>query len=125
VTVAPPLQDTWWVPADVLADVLATLRLSSGDVDESRLEALIPAAAAMINAYLDRPTGDGLAPWEEAIAVPALEQVTIELYRTKDTAAGSPSDYSAAALMSRWAAVDPLGNVRSHLQPLKRRWGLA
>ena len=53
--VAPPATDEWWDTVLTKAAVLHQLRLREGDVDEDRVEALIPVAGQLINVYLDRP----------------------------------------------------------------------
>ncbi len=78
-TITPPDQTVWWDTTATLASVLSTLRLQGGDIDEQRLEALIPAAGGMINDYRDAV---------EPLDVPApatlqavLERLVIDLYR--------------------------------------------
>jgi hypothetical protein len=120
---APPDYSPWWDEPATVAAVMAQLRLSTGDVDEARIAALVPAAGAMINAHLDR--WDATPPQPLEIAQTALEQVTIELYRRKDAGAANPADYSLAAVVTRYGSTDPLGEVRAQLAPLRRRWGQA
>jgi hypothetical protein len=120
---APPDYTPWWDETATVDAVLAQLRLSSGDVDEARIAALVPAAGAAINAYLDR--WEPVQPAPSHVAQAALEQVTIELYRRKDAGAANPGDFSLAAVVTRYGSTDPLGEVRAQLAPYKRRWGVA
>jgi hypothetical protein len=122
VTVAPPDQTAWWDETATTAAVLAQLRLTGTDVDAARIGELVGAAGQAINAYLDQP--DATPPAPLPILQAALEQVTIELYRRKDAGAANPTDYAVAAVVSRYGATDPLGDVRAQLLPYKRRWGV-
>ena len=56
--VAPPATRYWYDPAATLAAVFTMLRLSDGDVDQARIEALIPAAAGNIDAKVDGDSCD-------------------------------------------------------------------
>jgi hypothetical protein len=122
VTVAPPDQTAWWDETATTTAVLAQLRLVDTDVDAARIGELVDAAGAAINAFLDQP--DATPPAPLAILQAALEQVTVELYRRKDAGAGNPADFSTLAVVSRYGATDPLGDVRAQLLPYKRRWGV-
>jgi hypothetical protein len=122
VTVTAPDYTPWWDDTVTVANVLAQLRLTESDVDAARIAELVPAAGAAINAFLDRPDATPPAPLELLQA--ALEQVTVELYRRKDAGTGDATDLSLAAVVSRYGATDPLGEVRAQLQPYKRRFGL-
>lgn len=134
-TVPPPAQGDWYVLADVVADVLARLRLFAGDVDETRIQALVPVAAMHINDELDRefamtPAGtvdttdvdEDLDVTEllETNVTPtileALSRLTIELYRR------GRADAAGNVLVEVGAAIDA---VVDDIAPHKSRWGLA
>jgi hypothetical protein len=106
--VAPPNSAVWYSLADTTAAVLATLRLTDGDVDADRIEAQVPAAATLIDQYLDRVEAIPGPPPAPHIQQ-ALEQLVVELYRRKEPNA---------------AAARVLDPVRSELTPHKRRWGV-
>lgn len=98
--VAPPAQGNWFDADEVTAKVLARLRLTAGDTDESRIRALVDVAAGHINNELDRATPMTAATALDVddvdedddttelastnvtpVILEALERVTIELYR--------------------------------------------
>ena len=121
--VAPPATGVWYDPAATLAAVLAILRLEQADVDETRLAALIPAAAFLIDDHLDRTVailGPPPAPGVQA----ALEQVTVVMYRTKDVGA-TGSSWLPADVAERFAQSDPITDVLGQLLPFKQRFGVA
>ena len=120
--IAPPATDEWWDPVSTKAAVLHQLRLREGDVDEDRVEALIPVAGHLINVYLDRPADSS---WPVAATLqPALEQVTIELYRRKDAPLSGSNDWASTAGMLPFGQVDPIAQVAAELAGQKRRWGV-
>lgn len=100
---SPPAQGVWWDPAATLAAVLAQLRLTGTDIDENRLEALIPAAGRHINDYLDREAD--ISPPALPTLQAALERVTIALY------------YGIVG--------DPIDVVKAQLLAAKERFGIA
>ena len=112
--VAPPATDEWWDTVLTKAAVLHQLRLREGDVDEDRVEALIPVAGQLINVYLDRPA---VSPgWPVPVQLqPAIEKETIRLYDSRL----STQD------VVNYGAVDPLSETAATLAGLKRRWGVA
>ena len=80
---SPPATGVWWDPEATYASVLLQLRLAGGDVDETRLRGLIPAAGAYIDNYLDRETVvEGPPP--PPLLQEALERKTITLYHGID-----------------------------------------
>jgi hypothetical protein len=120
--VAPPSTAVWYDPAAVVTAVLAVLRLSDGDVDQARIEALVPAAAGNIDAKLDGTvavTGPPPPPWAQT----ALEMETVALYRAQG------NDITAyAALGGAQPVRDALVGgpaVQSLLAPHKARWGVS
>ena len=133
--VSPPAQGAWYDLDTVVADVLARLRLTGTDVDEPRIRALVPSAAVLINAELDRvypmtPVGtvdvddvDEDADVTELLEtnvtpdiLEALARLTIELYRRgrSDTQGNFPVEFGSA--------IDVVaGDLSSH----KSRFGIA
>jgi len=109
-TVAAPGSAVWYDLAAATADVLAILRLTDADVDAERIEELVPAAAVLIDMFLDRPDAV-LGPPPSPPLAQALNQLTIELYRRKDV----PFETVTHIL-------DP---VRSEILHAKQRWGIA
>jgi hypothetical protein len=79
--IAPPATAVWYDAAVTTGNVLAVLRLSDGDVDQARLEALIPAAAESIDAYLDGDTAV-TGPPPPASVQAALEAEVVARYRS-------------------------------------------
>jgi hypothetical protein len=87
--VEPPATSDWYDLAVTVAAVFKVLRLSDGDVDQSRIEALVPTAATNIEAKVDAtvavapdvPVLDGPPP--PAWAQTALELETLALYRAQ------------------------------------------
>jgi hypothetical protein len=122
--VTPPDQTVWWDVDATVANVLEQLRLTATDIDAERITELVPAAGYAINAYIDRVDPLPASPLTPAAVTAALEQIVVELYRRKDAGSGNPTDYSVAAIVSRFGSVDPLGEVRAQLQPFKQRWGI-
>jgi hypothetical protein len=98
--------------------------LQVGDVDESRITSLIPAAGFLIDNYVDRcePLP---GPPADPVLQGVLEQVTVELYRRKDAPPSSSSDWSSGPGSFRFGAVDPIGEVITQLAPYKQRHGIA
>jgi hypothetical protein len=121
----PPASAVWYDIDATSAAVLAQLRLEVSDVDESRVRALVPAAAAHIDAYCDRVTPLS-GPPPDAMVDAVLQQVTIELYRRKDVAlVGATSTWTADAVSDRYGAGDPIAECLAQLLPYKQRWGMA
>lgn len=134
-SVAPPAQGDWYDLTEITADVLARLRLSEGDVDASRIEALVPVAAMHINDELDRVnelTPEGTIDTEDVdqdeditelnpnnvtpTILEALKRLTIELYRRGKVGRDGnvPVEFGPAIEV-----------VQGDLSPHKSRWGLA
>jgi hypothetical protein len=109
-TVTPPGSAVWYDLPAVTADVLAILRLTDADVDAERIETLVPAAAILIDQFLDRPEAVPGPPPSPPITQ-ALNQLTIEMYRRKDV----PFD----------TVTHILGPIRSEILHAKQRWGVA
>ena len=82
-TVTPPGSAVWYDLDQSTADVLAILRLTDADVDAERIGAIVPAAAQLIDTFVDRPEAI-LGPPPAPPIAQALNQLTIELYRRKD-----------------------------------------
>ena len=110
----------WYDPDVTLAAVLAELRLAGGDVDEERLRALIPTAAADIDDYLDRvdPT-DGPPP--DPLLQEGLQIVVIDMYR--DQPAGA-AELAGLAVPVAATVYDPLSRARPLLIRRKQRFGV-
>ena len=121
--VYPPATAVWYDPAATLDAVRRQLRLSTPDIDDARLAALIPAAAYLIDDYVDGEFPlDGPPP--APLIQSALEQVTIVLYRTKDVGAVG-SSWLPSDVAGRYAQSDPIVDVLGQVLPFKRRWGVA
>jgi len=115
-----------WVDEDqVLTDALDVLRLPAGDADSDRIAALIPAAAALIETYLDRDDQplDAAPPMHPLIQT-AMTNCTIELYRRKDAPFGVLNSWSSDEMVVRISS-DPLRGVMKILLPLKIQFGVA
>jgi len=110
----------WYDVETTFENVLAALRLGEGDVDGERIRQKIPAAAALIDQYLDR--SDPLpGPPPPPEIQEGLEQATIVLYRRKDT----PSNlFPSGDPATRYDAADPLGELYATLLPWKQGWGI-
>jgi hypothetical protein len=109
----------------VLTDVLDVLRLPASDDDSDRIAALIPAAAALVETYLDRddqPLPD--APPMHPLIQTAMTNCTIELYRRKDAPFGVLNSWSPDEAVVR-ISTDPLRGVMKILLPLKLQFGVA
>lgn len=118
--------DPAWVDtATVVSDVLAVLRLPPTDPDAARIEELVPTAAALMQAFLDRDD-DPLpaAPPMHPLVRQAASQVTIELYRRKDAPFGVLNAWSPDEAATR-ISTDPLRGVFHVLLPLKLHYGVA
>lgn len=116
-----------WVDEDqVLTDVLDVLRLPASDDDSDRIAALIPAAASLIETYLDRDAADELpaAPPMHPLIQTAMTNCTIELYRRKDAPFGVLNSWSSDEMVVR-ISTDPLRGVMKILLPLKLQFGVA
>ena len=114
----------WVDPDQVLTDVLAVLRKPATDVDADRLEELIPTAANLAQAYLDRDA-DPLppAPPMHPLVRTAMTNLTIELYRRKDAPFGVLNAWSPDEVAVRISS-DPLRGVVHILLPLKKQFGI-
>ena len=109
--ISPPATGAWYDLAATVDNVLAILRLTDQDVDRARVEAAVPAAAALIDQYVDRPVVlDGPPP--SPPLQQALEQAAIDLYRRPP----------ATGFGSYPKLLDP---VRSEILHAKQRWGVA
>ena len=76
----PPATGIWYDVDATTAAVLAVLRLQGGDVDTSRIRAIVPTAANKIDVYVDRTTViDGPPPAPHIQH--ALEQLTVLRYQ--------------------------------------------
>ena len=115
-----------WVDQDqVLVDVLEVLRLPSTDDDADRIDMLIPTAADLVEAFIDRgdrPLPD--APPMHPLVRTAMTNVVIELYRRKDAPFGVLNSWSPDEVSVR-ISTDPLRGVLKILLPLKIRFGVA
>ena len=111
--VAAPATGVWYDLDVTTSEVLAILRLTEQDVDVERIQTLVPAAALLIDEYLDRPdVVDGPPP--SAKLQQALDQATVELYRRKDV---STSGFVAVTSILAPLKGDLIGD--------KQRWGVA
>lgn len=93
-----------------LSNVLARLRLTETDIDQARIEALIPVAGYQINDRLDRtvtPTASQASSLQDA-----LESLTIALYLPP--VQNLDGSY-----------VNPVHMVAGQLTPSRQRWGVA
>jgi hypothetical protein len=118
-TITPPDATVWWDVDEVTAAALAVLRLEAGDVDAARVRALVPTAGEQIAQYVDAVAVPVVIPatWDQAIV-----DVTVALYRAKDTPPASPDLAFAGGYTP---PVDALSTVRSALRPYRQRWGMA
>lgn len=116
----------WVDPVVVLADVLDILRLPTGDDDVDRIDAIIPSAAALVNAKLDQIQAEELppAPPMHPLVRTAMANVTIELYRRKDAPFGVLNGWSPDEMAIR-INTNPIRGVLHILLPLKQQWGIA
>lgn len=124
-TDVPPVDaiPAWVDPTQVLADVLDVLRLPSTDDDADRIEQLIPTAADLIEAFIDRAEPLPDAPPMHPLIRTAMTNATIELYRRKDAPFGVLNAWSADEVAIRITS-DPLRGVRRLLLPLKQKFGV-
>lgn len=114
----------WVDPDQVLIDVLDVLRKTSSDVDADRIEALIPTAADLVQAYLDRdadPLPD--APPMHPLVRTAMTNLTVELFRRKDAPFGVLNAWSPDDIALRVSS-DPLRGIVGILLPLKKGFGI-
>lgn len=114
-----------WVDQDqVLVDVLDVLRKAASDPDADRVEALIPTAADLVQAYLDRDA-DPLpaAPPMHPLVRTAMTNLTVELFRRKDAPFGVLNAWSPDDIALRVSS-DPLRGVVGILLPLKTGFGV-
>lgn len=119
---SPPASAVWYDLTTVVTAVLAQLRLNDTDVDATLLATLVPAAANLIDAYVDRETPLP-GPPPPPVLQHVLEQVTVELYRNKDVPPVSVDGMMAGVW--RPGMADPLAMARSALGAYKQRQGLA
>jgi hypothetical protein len=118
--VLPPATALWWDTTATVAAVFNILRLSDGDVDQARIESLIPSAAGAIDAYLDGVVAI-VGPPPPAWAQTALEMETVARYR--DQSAGDPGDaFGAQRPRDALAGGEA---VASLLRPHRARYGVA
>jgi hypothetical protein len=120
---AAPDDAAWWDSSTTRDAALHRLRLQSGDIDDTRVSALIPAAGYLINDFLDRCDA-APGPPPNPVLQEALIIVTVNLYG-KDPANGTSTSDFAAMSVGTLGDVDPLGTVRSMLMPFKERFGVA
>jgi len=110
----------WFDLEETVAAVLAILRLTGQDVDEPRLRALVPTAAARIEKWLDRSD-----PMPDASTEPLLQEglqlVTLEMYRQPATA-GSLVGLTAEVAIG---VLDPIAPAAPLLQPYRQLWAVA
>lgn len=117
----------WLDPDVVLADVQATLRMKATDPDIARIEdEHIPAAAALVDAFLDYPSDAPLTPVPpmHPLTRQAMTQLTIELYRRKDAPFGVLNAWSPDDVALR-ISTNPIQGVFHILLPLKKGFGIA
>ena len=110
----------WYDLEETVAAVLAILRLAGNDIDEPRLRALVPAAAAAIEKRCDRidPMPDTLT---EPMLQEALQLVTLEMYRQPASVAqlvGLSGPVAAAAF-------DPVAPAEPLIQPYRQLWAVS
>ena len=102
----------WYDLDETVAAVLAILRLAGGDIDEPRIQSLVPAAARQIEKRY--PRND---PWPDTTDEPdlqeALQLVTLEMYRQPATTAQLVGLNATVAN----AAFDPIAPAAPLLQP--------
>jgi hypothetical protein len=114
----------WVDPDQVLVDVLDVLRKQATDADADRIEQLIPAAANLVQTYLDRdddPLPD--APPMHPLVRTAMTNLTIELYRRKDAPFGVLNAWSPDEVAVRISS-DPMRGMVHILLPLKQKFGI-
>lgn len=114
---SPPDDAAWWDQGATLAAVLHQLRLQSGDVDDTRVSALIPAAGYLINTYLDRCDA-APGPPANPVLQEALQRQTIVLYGRQD-----PTSTFVPAPSPSPTGLDP--EVQAMIEPFRQRVGAA
>jgi hypothetical protein len=126
---APTFTVPAWCDAPVVyADALGVLRLNASDPDAARLAEHVNVAAALVDAWLDRPAEDPLPPVSDTEPMNPLARygctnVTIELYRRKDAPFGVLNAWSPDELVTR-INTDPIRGSFHILLPLKGGWGV-
>jgi hypothetical protein len=120
--VAPPATAVWYDTAATVAAVFTILRLTDGDVDQARIEALVPAAAGNIDHKLDG-TVPVVGPPPPAWAQTALELETVALYRAQ----GNDIDVSVplGGFPPPRDALAGGSAVTALVGPHRARWGVA
>jgi hypothetical protein len=110
----------WYDLEETVAAVLAILRLAGGDIDEPRIEALVPTAADAIEKRCDR-----VDPMPSTSAEPmlqeALQLVTLEMYR-------QPASVAQLVGLSTSVATgvfDPVAPAEPLIQPFRQLWAVS
>ncbi|HKE75225.1 MAG TPA: hypothetical protein VKB57_16505 [Acidimicrobiales bacterium] len=115
----------WYDLEATLQAVLATLRLTQGDIDTDHLAECIPAAARAIDQHVDRFADDPMpGPPPPAAVQIALEAATIALYHRDEIGATIGAGVSTLR-PSEGGEFDPLEDVLEELTPYKQQWALA
>jgi len=109
----------WYDLEETVAAVLAILRLAGGDIDEPRLRALVPAAAARIERWAMRTA---LMPdtSTDPLLQEGLQLVTLEMYR-QPAATGQLVGLTAEVAV---AVFDPIATAAPLLQHLRETAGI-
>jgi hypothetical protein len=112
---SPPATGVWYDLDATVAAVLAILRLQGGDVDTTRIRAIIPGAALRIDVYVDRAVIiDGPPPGADYQY--ALEQLTVQRYRRD----------APVAVMGTFPVIDDETHLLDTIIAGRReRWGVS
>lgn len=120
-TVPAPDQTVWWDAAAVAGDVLARLRLQSGDVDAERITGLVDVAGEMINDYLDLCDERPVTP----VRANAIRSLTVELYGRRDIPIIGVGGNRTVEQVLTDPDLTRIGEILASLGPKKERWGIA
>lgn len=123
--VTAPDQTVWWNLDAVTADVLAKLRLRTGDVDEPRIRALVDVAGEIINDFIDADPDDPVDVTPTAAWQHAIRSLVRELYARRDIpvmAPGGSTRIDRADIDVDRARID---DILAGIGTRKQRWGVA
>ena len=121
--VAPPAVNPWDI-AEVVEGALEVLRLDPADMDAARIERKAREATQLVDQKLDLET-----PYlgMEVFPAPVIESavdLTVELFRRKDSPGGITDSWTADGSFIRLSA-DVMKGVNSKLAPFRGRRGVA
>jgi hypothetical protein len=125
----PPLDldETWRNDPQAAADAAKILRLPATSPEMERLTVCAVAAGNHICQFLDRTEPiPGVIPGDPPATLRyAHSNVTVELYRRKDTPFGVMGGWNADDGGATHISPDPLAGVKFLIMPYRARWGLA